>query len=521
MSKDKEIVQTLSHKVANNTFYNFVGRFWGVLISLFLAPYIIHRIGMERYGIWALAGVLTGYFGLLDFGIGTSFVKYIAEFYAKREDLAINRLVNTGFILYVSFTILMSILLLMFINPIIDVLKIPAYLHNEAVFVFFAGVIIFGISNTLSPFTSIQNGLQRMDVFNVVAIVMSTLNIIGAFFFLENGFGLPGLMVNNVINALIAGAINVYMSARLFPALRVGVRYVNKEMIMRILNFGYKMQVVRIGGIIVSQIDKLLISLFLSLSLVSFYQLGSSIVYQLISLAGLFTGALMPAFSDISSGGQGARLSEAYLRSMKYVTFFIAPVFVLAIISAPNIMALWMGGAGYSASSVVIQILAIGFILNAIAQVSASMCVAINKVQFIAKSALITTVLSTITSVALIKLFGFFGAAWGVAISVNLGTLYFVSAVHRHLKIKNVDVVKTVMPYIGLSVFAAGIVLIFDPIINRPHFMENRGMEFLVLAARSLIFFCVYAVSVYSAKLFNKDDMEFFGQRLKSVGRFS
>ena len=90
----------ISQKIVKNTFYNMIGKFFGILAALFLTPYIIRHIGIERFGLWAIVGVMTGYFGLIDCGIGTSFVKYIAEFYTKKEVDKINQLVSTGVIFY-------------------------------------------------------------------------------------------------------------------------------------------------------------------------------------------------------------------------------------------------------------------------------------------------------------------------------------------------------------------------------------------------------------------------------------
>ncbi len=103
------MTQTLSHKIVRNTIFNIIGRLWGMLVVLFLTPYIIGHIGTEKYGIWALVVVLTGYFGLLDCGVGTSFVKYISEYYTKKDYSGINRIVNTGFLLYAGFGALIVI----------------------------------------------------------------------------------------------------------------------------------------------------------------------------------------------------------------------------------------------------------------------------------------------------------------------------------------------------------------------------------------------------------------------------
>ena len=90
--------QSISEKIIRNTIFNIVGRFWGILVTLILMPYIVGHIGVEKYGVWAIVSVVTGYFGLLDFGIRDSFTKFIAEFYTKRDYKKLKQIINTGLI---------------------------------------------------------------------------------------------------------------------------------------------------------------------------------------------------------------------------------------------------------------------------------------------------------------------------------------------------------------------------------------------------------------------------------------
>ena len=92
--------RSLTQVVITNTAFNILGKSWGIIIALFLTPYTISCIGVERYGVWALVSVVTSYFGLLDLGIGSSYVKYIAEYHTKRDCLQINRIVNSGLAFY-------------------------------------------------------------------------------------------------------------------------------------------------------------------------------------------------------------------------------------------------------------------------------------------------------------------------------------------------------------------------------------------------------------------------------------
>ena len=88
--------EATSKKIISNTIFTSAGRLWGYLLSFLLTPYIVHKIGLERFGIWAVANTAIHFFLFLDLGIGSSFVKYIAEYNTKKEYRLINEVINTG-----------------------------------------------------------------------------------------------------------------------------------------------------------------------------------------------------------------------------------------------------------------------------------------------------------------------------------------------------------------------------------------------------------------------------------------
>ena len=104
-------------------------------------------------------------------------------------------------------------------------------------------------------------------------------------------------MMNNVIVFMVLAVVNVVVARFLMPELRFRLFYIDRAIFRRILNFGYNMQIAKVSGMIASHTDKILITCFLSIGLVTFYQLGSSVVYYAASLAGILTSELMPAFS--------------------------------------------------------------------------------------------------------------------------------------------------------------------------------------------------------------------------------
>jgi len=504
---------SLSHKIVRNTFFNIAGRFWGIAVAIFLTPYIIRHIGVERYGIWALVGVITGYFGLLDFGIGSSFVKYIAEFSARKKYGEINSLINTGFIFYSVLGLVLIGLAAVSMGFLLFLLKILGAFHDEASFVIFLGVVLFVGSNALSPFVALQTGLQRMDIINKISIAVSIPSILGTVYFLERGFGLQGLMINNAIVFVMTSAVNMVIAFRILPGLRINVMKFDRAMFAKLFKFGYRVQLARISGVVTSQTDKILIVYFLGIGLVTYYQLGSSMVYYAISVCGLLVSALMPALTEIEAKGDREVLVDAYLRSVKYLSAVTVPIFVFLIVIASKVIFIWMG-LGYGKAILVIRILCVGFMINTIAQAASAVCMAIDRPQFLSTASIIIVFLSVGLSIALVKIFGFFGIAWGSALAVNIGTIYFLSKLHSALQVPLRKLFSKIAIYLIPSVAAAAMAGAVDLVVMAQGITVTRVMALWMAVIQFLIFALVYFGWVYYARLFDLRDVEFVQQKI-------
>ncbi len=507
-----EATNSVSDKVIKNTAYNIAGRSWFILVAFFLTPYIVRHIGLERYAIWSFVSVITGYFSLFDFGIGLSFVKYIAEFFAKKEYEKINQILNAGFIFYAVFAVFILAISVLYIDPIIGVFKIPAGLYQEAAFVFLVGIAIFVLANALSPFAAIQAGLQRLDISNTVNILLSIVNIAGTVLVIEKGWGLRGLILNNAVVFFIHSGINIVIAARLLPFFRFRLSFYGRDMLGKLFKFGYRIQIARISSVVTTQTDKILIAYFVGLGWVTYYQLGSSIIYYAMAIPSLIVSALIPAFSEVEAKGERPKLIEAYLRSTKYLAFCVAPVFVFLILASPNIMLAWMG-KGFEKSVLIIKILSASWLINTLAQVAASVCIAIDQPQIMANGSIIIAGLNILFSIVLVKLFGFYGIAWGTLLSVNAGTVYFLFRLHKALAVSFSRLIRVTSASFLASFFAAAGTYAVYSFLAPMIITRGRLTALVVLLAQGAVFSILYLLGAVYARLFNRADMEFFAQK--------
>ncbi|MBN1871171.1 MAG: polysaccharide biosynthesis C-terminal domain-containing protein [Candidatus Omnitrophica bacterium] len=498
-----------------------IGHAWTIVVALILTPLIIGQLGIERYGVWVLVGVVTGYFGLLDFSVANVFIKYFSEHFARNEKKEINKVLNTGLVFYALLALVVIPLGFLLSGAIVNFFKIPEDLRNEAAFVFRLGLVMFIINLWFSGFKTIQYSLQRMDISNKINIAISIPMIAGTIYVLKSGFGLRGLMVNQAGVICLTGVVDTLMAYRLFSALRFNPFMFDKKTFRKIFSFGYKMHIAKISSMISWHIDKLLISYFLSVGMVTFYQLGSAIVDKCTTSVLLFMRALMPAFSEMDALNQRNKLIDGYVISTKYIALFAVPLFIFIIISASDIMMLWMG-SGYERSVWVIRILGVGYLFAVLSGVRSIVLQAIARPDIEMKAGLVAALLNIPLSIFLILKMGFNGVVWGTSIALLASVVYAYIRLHRLLDLPLLNFLKdSILKIIGISVIA-GLLSWFLTLNVRGLFFEpgriNSLISFFVFG---ILFSLTYFALLILSKPFRKKEIMLVSSYIPSfINRF-
>jgi len=496
--------QSISQKIVRNTLFNIAGNFWGILVALVLIPYIIGHIGAERFGVWAIVGVITGYFGLLDFGVGTSFVKYISEYYTKEDFKSLNQVVNTGFVFYSLFGVVIIVLGFLLIKPLLEFFNIPNNIYDEALFVFMIGIIIFAVSNAISAFGAVQTGLQRMDISNKVAITMSIPNIVGTIFFLELGYGLPGLMVNNAIILVLSGIANIVIAFKILPELRFNPSLFNRKMFKRLFSFGYKLQVSRIASLFHFQMDKIILAHFLNIGFVTYYTVAAQLTSRVREMPLLLISAIFPAASELEAKADKDSLYKLYFRSMKYVVLIGLPLSLLSILIANPFINLWLGD-GYERSILTLQILMIGYFFNIITGPGFTILNGIGKPQYGMRSSILAGVLNLVLSILLVIKMGYFGVVIGTTISMIVAAIYFISMFHKIMNISIWEMIRKILlkPFVACSITCL-IIYIIAKQIERIGWFSLMGVVVSYLILFALIILVVNYLDDFDKTIVNK-----------------
>lgn len=424
----------IAPRLARNSAYYAIKSFVALAAMLLITPYILKTIGKQQYGIWALAGVITSYAQLSDFGITESLVKFAAEYHAKRDSVSLNRLVNSAMVVLLFFAALVGCILTMTLPFIIkDILNIPASFQAETLLIFRVAVFIFLFNLIMGVFATLVISSQQIGYTCSINVATSVVGFFATIFFLQMGLGLRSLIATNAFVALFIALFNMFIAFRLFPDLQFNFRkWVDKAMIKQIFTFSWKVQTASISQIMIFQIDRILLSRYLGLEAVAYYEIGSNAAYYARSFLSVLFAPMVSAVSAMNIKNDQALITGLYHRSFKFLVMLAVPFTLLVIAVAAPFIKMWMG-TGFALSAITLQLLMPAYLINILTSPGTYILNGMNRPDVAMRSALFAGITNMVICFVLVKTVGYFGLIIGISISLVTSAGYFISMLHNVL----------------------------------------------------------------------------------------
>ena len=414
-----------SKKLATNTFFNLLGRSWSFLVTLLLVPYILSHLGVGDLGIWVLLNVFITSFTLMDLGLGSSFVKFIAAYHTHEDYESINKVLFSGLVFYAAFGGILVGAGLLLEGPLFNLFRI-----QNASEPYLIVLVACAINNVGAMFLSVFRGIQRMDKANAIEIQMSIASVIGTVVFLQMGLGLFGLALNAMTNAIVALFVSWWRVRHTLPKVSLESHF-DGRLLREMFSYGAKIQVSRFASLICFQMDKLIISGFLGVAAVSFYEVSSRLASFMRSVPLVMISAIIPATSELGARNDRAKILKTYILASKYVAMITVGLATFLFIEAESVLLFWLG-PGFEQSAILVRILAIGYGVNVLGGTASQTGAGVGRPEFDMRSTILLAVLNPILSLFLVREFGAAGAAAGTCMALICATVYLLATFHRN-----------------------------------------------------------------------------------------
>ena len=424
----------LSKIIVKNSFFriaNFVSKF---LIAFVITPYMVHRLGMELFGVWTILSVVVTYAHLSDMGIGRTLIIFVSKYHSKGDIKALSEIITSALGMYVIFGGF-SFLVLYFAQPFLinNIFKIPLEFAQDAFFVYKGVLAIFLFNLVFSVFQSTINGLQRMEITNTIKICTSIINAVGIFIVLELGYGIKGLIITSGVTSLIGVLSNYYFFRRITTRIKFFPLIIKKTRIKEILKFSINVELSYIFRMLLDPLNKILIGYFGSLSMLTYYEIGWKIISLIIGLFRSLMGSILPALTKVATKDGSDSVKYLFHYSSKYVSFLAIPGFALVFILSRHFIEAWMG-PGFETSIVTLQILIFPYLINILMTPAMLSIQAIGFPKYAMRLMFIRGLLNLILGYIFILLFGYIGLIVAHAIAVIISAMYMEIIFHRIIR---------------------------------------------------------------------------------------
>lgn len=349
--------------LARNTLFNFLGQLLPLLVALFILPFVIRGLGVERFGVFSLIWVVLGYFSLFDVGLGRASTKFIAEALGKGETERIPSIVGTS-LFFICVLGLFGGIVFVVMTPFLvgHILKVPHHLIEEAKLTYYVSSGLIPVLLVTSALNGVLEAYQRFDLANMLKVPSNLLSSIIPVMILLFYGSLPlivlVLLIKNFFMLVLYFVFSLRLSGR-----KIEFSLKKSKTVQKLFSFGSWMSIVALTSSVITYLDRFLIGSMLSMAAVAYYTPPYEVVSKLWIIPQSLYMTLFPAFSVLWTNRR-EDVENLCTCASKYLILCLGPIVLILVLFAKDILNFWLGSEFAFKGTWALQILAVGFFMN-------------------------------------------------------------------------------------------------------------------------------------------------------------
>jgi O-antigen/teichoic acid export membrane protein len=414
-------------KLGRNLLAGAANSVWTAIVGLIVVPLYLKYLGIETYGLIGFYTTTQVLLSLLDLGLAPTINREVARSSASGEFREARNLLHTLAVVY-WVTAGIIALVISALAPVIASHWLQSS-HITPVTLMRAVMLMGLVIACRWPIGLYQGaviGMQRLTVSSTVNIVMVTCGNFGAVAILA--------YVSPTIEAFFmwqAGVALLGAAAMRWAAWRAIGRAdtgrFDANGLKRIWPFSAGMSGVAVSGIILMQLDKVLLSRILSLEDFGRYALASLVANGLYVLLTPVFNAIYPRMSALVATGDTVRLIDFYETGTRLCLALLLPAAVTVAIFSKDLLYLWTRNGHLAAGSApIVSLFVIGTALNGVMHFPYALQLAYGATRLPLTINMILMVIMVPLTITLAKSYGAVGgaAAWALlnALYLFVGT---------------------------------------------------------------------------------------------------
>lgn len=398
------------------------------LIPFFYTPVMLDILGQEQYGLMGIASSFMKYLGLLNFGIGSSVVRYLVKYRAagdtENEQRTFGLFIKVYSViglLILSAGWILSCNLEFYSRSMADsemqMLKTLVRLMtlNSALFL------------PLSPFSSVVTAHEKFIFSKVAGTIFNIGSPLLNLVLLFNGFDVVGLTAFGLVYSLLSNLLMVgYVLCRLH--IRPKFAKAEKGILKEILNYSAFVFLAEIVNVLYWATDKLIIGWAYGSVMTAIYNVGANFNTYITSISSAISGVLMPRITSIAvtSDTPSKDFTDLFIKVGRLQFVILSFVLSAFIAFGRQFLTVWVGES-YAPAYWVALLTMIPVTIPLIQNTGLNILYATNKHRFRSVSYAFIAVLNVILTFILVEPYGIIGAAAATCIAYIIGHVFLMN----------------------------------------------------------------------------------------------
>jgi O-antigen/teichoic acid export membrane protein len=478
-----------------NLSFNLASNIWQTTLLLILTPFYVSILGIESYGLIGFYTILLAIVGVIDTGISATMTREIAWRAAKKTNNIIILIRSMEWIYWcivVLFGLFSFFISKYFGYDWFNTSSISPNIVKESLMLM-SVLLIFQVPSGFYIGGFI--GLQRQSVSAVIMVIFSSIRGLGSI----------------IVITSIAPDIRVFFIWQIFLSMLQTIalrQYLYKESsftnqvarfsfdaLYTVKDFASKMIVITIIGVIISQLDKFMLSKLISMESFGYYMLAWTVASGLSRLATPLVQVVSPFLTESVSKNNTKILHSKISFSTRVSSNILIPPALLIIIFPDLIVWLWIGDE-YIVENVksILPFVVFGALMTSIAHVSLSVLYSKSELEYVIKANIIISIFMIPAIYFAVFYFGILGAA---VISSTYGCIQYIAYTTKVNKNKlfSSTVLDFIYPFIVVF-----IVIKFGQYIVVYSEMTNKIYLLIALVLVLLLGWYVALILLFSSK---------------------
>lgn len=485
--------------IKGNVVASYISQIYVTAIGILMVPMYIKYMGAEAYGLVGFFAMLQAWFNILDMGLTPTIARESARFHSgAMSALDYRRLVRALEVIFAVIALLGGGGLFLFAQPIaehwLNTSQLP---KKEIVLALELMAIIISLRWMGGLYRGAITGAEKLvwlsGCNSLIATCRSVL-ILPILIFIS---ATPHTFFTFQLGiAVFEIGVLAWMAYRLRPAVPQGMRITWAWGPLKpVLRFSLSIAFTSSVWVLVTQIDKLILSKILPLADYGYFTVAVLVASGIMIISGPISTVLMPRMTRLYAEGLHDGFISVYRQATRIVVVTALPAAMIIIFFAPQVLWAWTGDAALVLQvAPVLRLYAIGNAFLAIGAFPYYMQYAKGNLRLHFIGNILFVILLIPFLIFLVNKYGVNGAGWTWCISNALYFFGWTALVHKinfknlHVKWILCDIAK---PLTLSLLFIVFVFYFFD-------FEEDRGLIFIKLIA---VYLCCLVLGGFSMGL--------------------